>query len=586
MALFQFSLEQLKRSDGFTAIAAAAYRSGEKLYDRYYGEVQDYSRKKGVILTEILLPEHAPERLKDRETLWYEVESLEKRKDSQLAYMFEFALQNELTVEENIALAKRFVMENLVSHGMVCDIAIHNPPRKEGEEPNPHIHVMGAMRPILENGQWGAKRLHVPLFDENGQPILNRKGKQKYADPFTTDWNKPETLERWRESWANMVNEKFIEKGLPCRIDHRSYERQGLDIVPQVHEGSAVRRMEARGITTYKGTWNRWVRATNVSIKNLLAKLVELADWFKEAREQIKQIENPSITTMVMEYYGHRDEVANGFSRGVQKAHTSNMKLAAQMIAYIERNKLVDADAIEALIEAKRKELSDSNSSVQKKREDLKRLENNLKMIADYRVTKPVYDEAQKIFFKARKKEFQDAYKSELNKFYKARRVLDEQGIEEISFDTAEKYWTEKIASLKEEIKEESEKVKSSPINDEVELLEKIKDAVDFAIKKNGGGDGDSDGGSEGAAGGGAVSVPVKEDKKQTQVKAAQEQARQTEQINSQRQAHEVQSHDTERRVSMKKNLAEKKVIVEKYKEEHYQQGTIQKNKNRDQNRS
>lgn len=110
MALFQFSLEQLKRSDGFTAIAAAAYRSGEKLYDRYYGEVQDYSRKKGVILTEILLPEHAPERLKDRETLWYEVESMEKRKDSQLAYMFEFALQNELTMEENIALAKRFVM--------------------------------------------------------------------------------------------------------------------------------------------------------------------------------------------------------------------------------------------------------------------------------------------------------------------------------------------------------------------------------------------------------------------------------------------------------------------------------------------
>ena len=328
------------------------------------------------------------------------------------------------------------------------------------------------------------------------------------------------------------------------------------------------------------------MRATNAGIKNLLAKLVELADWFKEAREQIKQIENPSITTMVMQYYGHRDEVANGFSHGVQKAHTSNMKLAAQMIAYIERNKLEDADAIEALIEAKRKELSDSSSGVDKKRADLKRLENNLKMIGDYRATKPVYDEAQKLYFKVRKKEFQDAHKSELNKFYKARRVLDEQGIEEISFDTAEKYWTEKIASLKEEIKEESEKVKSSPINDEVELLEKIKNAVDFAIKKNGGGDGDSDGGSEGVAGGGAVALPDKEEKEQTQVKAAQEQARQTEQINSQRQAHEAQSHDKERRVSMKKNLAEKKAIVEKYKEEHYQQGNVQQHKKDEHNLS
>ena len=140
MALYHFSLNHVKRSDGHTAIAAAAYRSGEKLYDRYYGEVQDYTRKQGVVMSQIFLPDHAPKRLADRETLWYEVEKNEKRKDAQLAYSFDFALQNELTMEENIEIAERFVKENFTSRGMICDLVIHDPPREEGEERNIHAH--------------------------------------------------------------------------------------------------------------------------------------------------------------------------------------------------------------------------------------------------------------------------------------------------------------------------------------------------------------------------------------------------------------------------------------------------------------
>ncbi|MBR1741314.1 MAG: MobA/MobL family protein, partial [Lachnospiraceae bacterium] len=132
MALYHFSLKHVKRSEGHTAIAAAAYRSGEKLYDRYYGEMQDYTRKGGVILSEIMLPDYAPERLSDRETLWYEVEKHENRKDAQLAYSFDFALQNELTMEETIESARQFISENFVAKGMICDIAIHDPDKGEG----------------------------------------------------------------------------------------------------------------------------------------------------------------------------------------------------------------------------------------------------------------------------------------------------------------------------------------------------------------------------------------------------------------------------------------------------------------------
>ena len=99
-------MKQIKRSAGQSAIAAAAYRAGEKLYSDYYGEYSDYTRKGGVIYSEIILPPHAPPEYQDRATLWNAVELMERHKKAQLAYSFDIALQNELTMEENIELAR------------------------------------------------------------------------------------------------------------------------------------------------------------------------------------------------------------------------------------------------------------------------------------------------------------------------------------------------------------------------------------------------------------------------------------------------------------------------------------------------
>lgn len=106
MALYHFHVTQIKRSEGRTAVASAAYRAGEKLHNFWDGETHDYTKKGGVILTEILLPEYAPARFSDRYTLWNEVEQVEKNYNAQLAYSFDLALQNEFSLEENIALAR------------------------------------------------------------------------------------------------------------------------------------------------------------------------------------------------------------------------------------------------------------------------------------------------------------------------------------------------------------------------------------------------------------------------------------------------------------------------------------------------
>jgi len=127
LALFHFHVTQIKRSAGQSAIACAAYRAGEKLYSEYYGEVSDYTHKGGVVCADIILPTQAPAEYQDRAALWNAVEKAERGKKAQLAYSFDIALQNEFSLEENIALARQFVSEQLVSRGMIADFSIHQP---------------------------------------------------------------------------------------------------------------------------------------------------------------------------------------------------------------------------------------------------------------------------------------------------------------------------------------------------------------------------------------------------------------------------------------------------------------------------
>lgn len=153
IALYHFHVDQIKRSEGQSVVASAAYRAGEKLHNEYYGEDSDYTNKGGVIYTEIFLSPHAPQEYADRETLWNAVEKVEKGKKAQLAYSFDISFQNEFTQEENIALARQFLTEHFISCGMVVDFAVHEPDREEGVIPNPHFHFMCPIRPIEQNGE-------------------------------------------------------------------------------------------------------------------------------------------------------------------------------------------------------------------------------------------------------------------------------------------------------------------------------------------------------------------------------------------------------------------------------------------------
>lgn len=249
MALFHFHVTQIKRSAGQSAIASAAYRFGEKLLSEY----SDYTKKGGVVCSNLLLPAHVPPQYKDRQTLWKTLEKAERGKKAQLAYSFDIALQNELSLEENIALARQFLEKEFVSRGMVIDFAFHQPDKEKDGIPNPHFHVLCPICPILPDGTWGKKQKCVFELDKFGNRKKNEKGQDISNAVPTPDWESHDTLEHWRKSWAYLCNAKFEEKNLSCRIDHRSYERQGIELLPSVHEGPTVQAMERKGIRTEKG---------------------------------------------------------------------------------------------------------------------------------------------------------------------------------------------------------------------------------------------------------------------------------------------------------------------------------------------
>jgi Ti-type conjugative transfer relaxase TraA len=219
MAIYHLHVKVISRKAGQSAVASAAYRSASRLRDERLGRDQDFTAKRGVVHSEVLLPENAPEHWSDRERLWNDVEAFEMRKDAQLAREVEFALPRELTQAQGIELARDFAQSEFVDHGMIADLNVHWDIGEDGM-PKPHAHVMLTMRAVDENG----------------------------FGPKAREWNATQMVERWRERWAELANERLAELDIDARIDHRSLEAQGIALEPQSQIGAPAQRIEGEGV--------------------------------------------------------------------------------------------------------------------------------------------------------------------------------------------------------------------------------------------------------------------------------------------------------------------------------------------------
>jgi hypothetical protein len=234
MAIYHLSMKIISRSSGYSAVASAAYRSGSLMLDERTGLTHDYTRKSGVAEAVILTPATAPAWCTNRAELWNAVEKAERRKNSQLAREIELAIPHELPQDAARETVLAFVRENFVSQGMIADVAFHHM-----DKTNPHAHIMLTTRAIGPAGFSGKVR----------------------------DWNDRTHAETWRASWADHANRALANAGYQEEIDHRSYERQGLEKTPGIHLGKSACAMETRGIETERGEQNRLINRLNLEIQ-------------------------------------------------------------------------------------------------------------------------------------------------------------------------------------------------------------------------------------------------------------------------------------------------------------------------------
>lgn len=282
MAIYHLSAKIISRSQGRSSVGSAAYRRAAMFRDERQGKNFDYSKKKNVIHSEILIPNNSPDWLrkicefqriepqKASEQFWNSVEKKENRVDSELAREIEFALPLELNKNQCIDLAREFLNSQFTSQGMVADFSIH------WEEHNPHVHVMLSTRELKMEG---------------------------FGNKIRT-WRDKSLLFIWRRSWAELVNQYLAREGLDIRIDHRSYIEQGIDLLPTKHEGIG-RHLQDKGLETHTIQENKVIRLINSNkiIENpeiILDKLAQeknnfTVDDIKKSIESYKSANESSI---------------------------------------------------------------------------------------------------------------------------------------------------------------------------------------------------------------------------------------------------------------------------------------------------
>jgi len=469
----------VQRSQRQSAVAAAAYQSGEKLFCEYDQQVKHYPEKRGIVHNEILLPANAPPEYADRNTLWNAAEAVEKQWNSQLARRWVLTIPREIPPDQYAVLVREFCEQQFVSKGMIADFAIHDP-HPPGH--NPHAHVMLTMRAMDEHGKWLPKSRKVYDLDENGERIKLPSGRWKSHKEDTVDWNDQKYCEIWRHEWEVIQNRYLEANDRPERVDLRSYARQGLDIVPTVHEGAAVRQMEKRGIQTNIGNLNREIRAANSLMKSIRQLIQNLKGWITELGEKRKELlaqkaaeEATLLPNLLMKYMEIRKEERKDWTRAGQNRGTSqDLKAVSEALSYLRQKGLSTVEDLEAFLESSGKSAADYRNQMKPKEARSKVIDGILASRTDCKECKPVYEKYQKIFFKKTKEKFKQEH-PEVARYAKAAAYLAKHPDDK---DSTQKELQEEQETLLEEIAE-----LKVPLTEVQEDLKKLRD-IRYWVRK------------------------------------------------------------------------------------------------------
>ena len=441
MAIYHLSIKIISRGKGKSAVAASAYRSGEKIKNEYDGIVHDFTRKGGIAHTEILLPQNAPQEFANRSVLWNSVEKIEKSKNSQLAREIEIALPKELDREKQIELVRNYVKENFVDVGMCADIAIHD--KNDG---NPHAHILLTMRPLNEDKTWGAKSKKEYILDENREKVKLKNGNYKTRKINTVDWNEQEKAEEWRKAWADITNRYLEENSIQEKVDHRSYQRQGIEQIPTIHLGVSASQMEKKGIATDRGNINREIRHQNKILREIARRIKALMRWIRGIGKEEKAETDKLKSTLPP-----KENLLPIFENLIRKNadnHNTDLEKYIESYQFLKEKNIISLSELkESIVTLRDKNYKTTRAikDTEKKIDDRVQLIDHAEKYLKYRDTYKAYTKLKK----NKQDTFYNEYTTELILFESAKKYLKEHLGESKTLNISK--WKLEVIALKKE---------------------------------------------------------------------------------------------------------------------------------------
>ena len=467
MAIYHLSIKIISRGKGKSAVAAASYRSGEKIKNEYDGIVHDFTRKGGIAHTEILLPQNAPQEFSDRGTLWNSVEKIEKSKNSQLAREIEIALPKELDREKQIELVREYVKENFVKIGMCADIALH-----DKDDGNPHAHILLTMRPLNEDKTWGAKSKKEYILDENGEKVKLKNGNYKTRKINTVDWNEQDKAEEWRKTWADITNKYLEENSIQEKVDHRSYQRQGIEEIPTIHLGVSASQMEKKGIATDRGNINREIRKQNRLLQEIKLRIKALMRWIRGIGKEEKAETDKLKSTLPP-----KENLLSVFENLIRKNadnHNTDLEKYIESYQFLKEKNIIFLSELKESIVT----LRDKNYKTTRAIKDTeKKIDGKVQLIDQaekYLKYKDIYKAYTKLK-KIKQEDFYNEHTAELILFESARKHLKEHLGESKTLNISK--WKSELTTLKKDKKSLYSQILE--IREEVEHAEKVKTCIE-----------------------------------------------------------------------------------------------------------
>ena len=481
IAIYHCSIKIVSRGKGKSAVAAAAYRSGEKLTNEWDGLTHDYTKKGGVVHSEILLPAHAPPAFSDRSTLWNSVELSEKSNNAQLAREVEIALPVELSREEQTRLVREYCSSQFVSKGMIADFNLH-----DTGGGNPHAHILLTLRPLDEKGAWLPKSKKEYVLDENGEKIRLPSGRYKTRKVDLVDWNNRENAEVWRRAWADLANEFLERNDCPERIDHRSYERQGIDQLPTVHVGVSATQMEKKGIATERGELNRSIKAANRLLRDIKAQIGKLKEWLLDvfkAKESLRaeppQPKFTDLSTLLFRYLDIQKANGRKYSQSWQQQHSADeLKAISKAVNLLSEKGIYTLEELDAALSVVHDKASEIRSGMKPRETRIRQLQKLIEQAQNMRETQPIHDEYKQIRWKGKQEKFAETHRAELAIWDAANRYL-RANLPDMKLTP--KAWQTELAALTAENEAEYAKLKVQ--REEVVELQKVRRYVDIALQ-------------------------------------------------------------------------------------------------------